>query len=332
MAAPRYADWQAALADAVRDARLLCRLVGIDPPEQPADSADFPVLVPKAFLARIRPGDPADPLLAQVIPQAAETAEVPGYSVDPLCEAAALLAPSLLAPSLLAKYRGRILMVASPRCGVHCRYCFRRHFPYRDWTCRPPDWEPAIARIEADSTVDEVILSGGDPLTLSDRPLAALLNRLDSIAHLRRIRLHTRLPVVIPQRVTDNLLGSIRALRLPLAVVIQVNHPAEIDDEVARAIGRLIEAGAMMLNQSVLLRGINDQVDTLAELSRRLIDLRVMPYYLHQLDRVSGTAHFEVAESVGVDLIARLRARLPGYAIPRYVRETPGGASKEVLA
>ena len=328
--APRYADWQAALGDAVRDPAELCRLLRLDSSLAAAAeraAGSFPLLVPRTYLSRIRPGDPEDPLLVQVLPRAAELAEVPGYRTDPLGEAGATGCGGLL-----WKYSGRSLMVTTLRCAVHCRFCFRRHFPYQASPRVPADWEPAIRRIATEESIHEVILSGGDPLALPDRQLSQLVGRLAEIPHLRRLRLHTRLPVMIPQRVTEELLGWIRGNRLATIVVVHVNHPAEIDQPVAAALGRLVDAGIPVLNQAVLLRGVNDQLEVLAELCQRLADLRVMPYYLHQLDPVAGSAHFEVPEATGVGLIQQLRVRLPGYAVPRYVRETPGEASKEVLA
>ena len=194
------------------------------------------------------------------------------------------------------------------------------------------DFLAALQRIAAEESLDEVVLSGGDPLVLPDGQLAELARRLAAIPHLKRLRIHTRMPVVIPQRVTDDLLGWLRATRLTPIVVVHVNHPAEIDDAVAAALGRLVDAGVPVLSQAVLLRGVNDRADVLEALYRRLVDLRVMPYYLHQLDPVAGAAHFAVPEATGIALIGQLRARLPGYAVPRYVRETPGAANKEVLA
>ena len=190
-------------------------------------------------------------------------------------------------------------------------------------------WGPAVQKIAADGSLDEVILSGGDPLMLPDATLARLIGKLAAIPHLRRLRVHSRLPIVVPQRVTDGLVSLIRRIRLPLIMVVHVNHPAEIDGDVAEALGRLVDAGIPVLSQSVLLRGVNDRADVLAELCRRLMDLHVMPYYLHQLDPVAGAAHFEVPIRTGMALMAELRARLPGYGVPRYVRETPGGTSKE---
>ncbi len=328
--APRRADWQSVLADAVRDPAELCRLLGL--PASMAAAAEhpasgYPLLVPQTYLARIRHGDPDDPLLAQVLPRAAEQFEVAGYRKDPLGEADAAVGPGLL-----SKYRGRSLIVTTGACAVHCRFCFRRHFPFPDSPRTAAQWQPALARIASETSIHEVILSGGDPLALPDTQLAQLAARLAEIPHLKRLRIHTRLPVVIPQRVTDELLSWVHSNRLAPIMVVHTNHPAEIDDAVAVALQRIVEAGIPVLNQCVLLRGVNDDAEVLAELCERLADLRVMPYYLHQLDPVAGAAHFAVPEQTGIRLIEQLRARLPGYAVPRYVRETPGGASKMVLA
>ncbi len=323
------ADWQSILAESVRSPAELCRLLCLDPTlaaEAEQAAGGFPLLAPRPYLARISPGDPTDPLLLQVLPRAAETVAAPGYGLDPLGEVDALCGPCLL-----RKYQGRILMVTTGACAVHCRFCFRRHFPYGDrpWAADP--WMPALRKIAADRSIQEVILSGGDPLTLPDSELARLAGQLAEIPHLRRLRVHSRLPVMIPERVTDELISWLRGSRLSPMMVVHVNHPAEIDEAVADGFGRLIDAGIPVLNQSVLLRGVNDRADVLTELCRRLVDLRVMPYYLHQLDPVAGAAHFEVPLATGIALMAKLRARLPGYAVPRYVRETPGGTSKEVL-
>jgi len=327
-ATPQQGTWQAALAGAIRDPAELCRLLGLDQSSAAGPAANgFPLLVPRTFADRIRPGDPTDPLLLQVLPQRCELADVPGYRTDPLAERAAAVAPGLL-----QKYPGRSLIVATRRCGVHCRYCFRRHFPQTASPHKSEAWGPALCRIADDESIGEVILSGGDPLTLQDSLLGQLAVHLAHIPHVRRLRVHSRMPVVIPQRVTGELLAWLRGTRLSTLMVVQINHPAEIDGAVAAALRRLVDAGVPLLNQSVLLRGVNDRLDVLAELCERLVDLRVMPYYLHQLDRVAGAAHFEVPEATGIGLIEQLRTRLPGYAVPRYVRETPGAAGKVVLA
>jgi len=214
---------------------------------------------------------------------------------------------------------------------VHCRYCFRRHFPYT----AEPRWaeahNAALEHIARDSSIQEVLLSGGDPLTLVDSHLSDLARRLSDIPHLRRLRIHTRLPIMIPQRVTDELCAWLTGTRLTPIVVVHANHPAEVDRPVAAALGKLIDAGIPVLNQAVLLRGVNDDANVLVELSQRLIDMRVIPCYLHQLDRVAGAAHFEVPTARGIELVRQMRRRLPGYAVPRYVQEVPGELSKIVL-
>jgi EF-P beta-lysylation protein EpmB len=322
------ADWTAELAASIREPAELCRLLGLEASVASASASDaWPLLVPRPYLARIRRGDPADPLLRQVMPLAAELATTPGYTTDPLRERAAQCTAGLL-----RKYRGRLLMVATDRCGVHCRFCFRRHFLVPD---NPPcntNWSAAMRAIAADPTIHEVILSGGDPLTLPDHELAELAGRLAEISHLSRLRVHTRMPVVIPQRVTDELLGWLTGTRLTPIVVVHINHAAEIDPAMAEALGRMIDAGVPLLAQTVLLNGVNDTVDALAELSERLVNVRVLPYYLHQLDAVAGAAHFAVLPEKGAALVAALREQLPGYAVPRYVREVPGATHKAVLA
>jgi EF-P beta-lysylation protein EpmB len=235
------------------------------------------------------------------------------------------------APGLLQKYAGRVLLVTTGACAVHCRYCFRRHFPYQNSPHSLDGWDRAIDQIAADSSIQEVLLSGGDPLTLVDDTLARLAERLAAISHVRRLRVHTRLPIVIPERICDEMLAWLCGTRLRPILVVHANHPAEIDDAVAAALARLLHAGVMLLNQTVLLRGVNDDAQTLCQLSERLIEVGVMPYYLHQLDRVAGAAHFEVPEQTGRAIIRQMRARLPGYAVPRYVREVPGSPNKVVL-
>lgn len=327
--APRLRPWQQALREAVRDAAELCSLVGIDVAEMgfsPAAARDFPLLAPRGYVARMRYGDPADPLLRQVLPLAAETHYLPGDQQDPVGDRAAELAPGLL-----HKYEGRVLLVTTGACAIHCRYCFRRHYAYDELPPAAEAWAPALAAIAADESIDEVILSGGDPLTLSDARLAALAEQLAAIPHVRRLRIHSRLPIVLPERVDDELLAWLSGTRLTPVMVVHANHAAELDDEVAAACARLSAAGVVLLNQTVLLRGVNDDAETLAALGRRLIELRVTPYYLHQLDRVAGGAHFEVPAELGLALVEQLRAELPGYLVPRYVQELPGEASKRPL-
>jgi EF-P beta-lysylation protein EpmB len=322
--------WRDELRLAVRNAAQL--VAALELPEgliEPARraSAGFPLFAPWPYIARMKAGDPADPLLLQVLPLGAELEERQGFTADPVGDGEAKLIPGLL-----QKYHGRALLVATGACAVHCRYCFRRHFPYSEGPRSPDDWQPAIERIAADPTIDEVLLSGGDPLTLVDSHLTELAERLAAIPHVRRLRIHTRVPIVIPSRVTDELLAWLRGTRLTPIMVVHANHANEIDERTAAALSKLVDVGIPVLNQSVLLARVNDTAEALIALSRRLIDLRVMPYYLHQLDRVRGAAHFEVPIARGLTLIEQMRAALPGYAVPRYVQEVAGEANKRVIA
>jgi L-lysine 2,3-aminomutase len=328
-AGSRYVSWQEAMKDAIRDADELCRL--LDLPAEFASAAkeasrQFRLFAPRGFVARMRVGDPNDPLLRQVLPLAEEMADAPGFTVDPVRDDLAERQPGLL-----HKYEGRILLVTTGTCAVHCRYCFRRHFPYEETPRSIADWQPALDEIAADETLHEVILSGGDPLTLVDATLSDLIDALTDIPHLRRLRIHTRLPIVIPERVTNKLIDMLHGCRLTPIVVLHANHVNELDSHVASAIGRFSDAGIVLLNQSVLLAGVNDSVEAQAALCERLVDLRVLPYYLHQLDRVAGAAHFEVPVAEGGRIIRQLRERLPGYAVPRYAAEVPGAGSKTIL-
>ena len=274
----------------------------------------------------MRPGDPADPLLRQVLPLDAEAEDHPGFSRDPVADGQA----SLL-PGLLHKYEGRVLIVTTGACAVHCRYCFRHHFPYEQSPRTPAEWRGALQQIAADAEIREVILSGGDPLMLIDASLARLAKSLAEIPHVRRLRVHTRLPIMIPERVTDELLDWLTGTRLSPVMVIHANHAAELQGDAAAAVRRIVSAGVPTLNQAVLLRSVNDSVEVLAELSERLVDLGVIPYYLHQLDRVAGAAHFEVPVDEGLRIVEELRRTLPGYAVPRYVREVAGEPYKVAL-
>lgn len=317
----------------VTDLEELYRLLGL--PADPelnllSQSTGLPLLVSKSYLSRIPKGDPEHPLLLQVMPRREELDSPACFRCDPFGEN-----DSLSSTGTLRKYPGRLLIVATPDCAVHCRFCFRRHLRERFLAIDEAQWDRILAELEADPSLHEVILSGGDPLMLDDATLADLLARLDRARHVRRVRIHTRVPVVLPQRVTADLMKAIRPSRgnlNTLIVVVHVNHPAEIDEAVAAAFARFVDAGIPLLSQSVLLRRVNDRLEVLAELFERLVDLRVMPYYLHQLDRVAGTAHFEVPVDQGMELVRRLRAILPGYAVPRYVRETVGATSKSLLA
>jgi EF-P beta-lysylation protein EpmB len=290
-----------------------------------AGARAFGLRVTPGFLARMRRGDANDPLLRQVLPLDAELDEQGGYVADPLQER-----EYTRAPGLLQKYAGRALLITTQACAIHCRYCFRREFPYSEQheDQGSARFRTALAAIAADESIEEVILSGGDPLSLSDIRLTALTDALQAIPHVRRLRVHTRQPIVLPSRVDAGLLAWLRSIRLPTVFVLHANHANEIDHSVRAACASLRGAGITLLNQSVLLRGVNDQVDTLAHLSRALFDAGVTPYYLHLPDRVRGTAHFDVPEPEALRLVAGLTARLSGYLVPRLVREVPGAASK----
>ncbi len=325
--APSIPAWQRA-PWITRPAELLA-LLQLDP-ALPALGAvtlrEFPLRVPHSFAARMRKGDPRDPLFLQVWPGAAEARVEPGFSGDAVGDLI-----KLKPGGLIHKYQGRALVVSTGACAVNCRYCFRRHFPYGEHLASRGHWRETLAQIEADSSIEEVILSGGDPLSLDDDKLAALAAGLERIPHVRRLRLHTRTAVVLPERVDEALLGWLGRGRLQKVVVLHVNHPNEIDRAAEAAIARLRGAGATLLNQSVLLKNVNDSPAVLAALSERLFACGVLPYYLHLLDRVQGVGHFEVNENIAIKMMGELAARLPGYLVPRLARELPGAPAKTLL-
>lgn len=327
---PRPAgDWRLAWREGVRDPRELLAMLGLGhlgAQLSAAAAAAFPLRVPRGFVARMRHGDPDDPLLRQVLPVLDEERVVPGFGLDAVGDAAARAGHGVI-----RKYRGRALLVATGSCAVNCRYCFRRHFPYARETAAADQWREAVAAIAADPSIDEVILSGGDPLSLATPKLAALTAALAGIGHLRRLRIHTRLPIVLPERVDGEFLQWLRGLRWPVVVVVHANHANEFDAGVDAALAALRGTGATLLNQAVLLRGVNDSVAALAALSERAFEAGVLPYYLHQLDRVAGAAHFEVDDASARALHAGLAARLSGYLVPRLVREVAGDPGKRPL-
>jgi L-lysine 2,3-aminomutase len=321
-------DWRRAFREAITDPHELLEALGLPDlaARLPRDHGGFPLRVPRGFVARMRPGDPADPLLRQVLPLDEEYRPVAGFDADAVGDLA-----SRGARGVLHKYHGRSLLVATGSCAVHCRYCFRRHFPYGEQLAPADGWRDALDYLQAHPEVSEVILSGGDPLSLATAKLAELGAGLRRLPQVRRLRLHTRLPVVLPERIDAELLGWLAALPWPVVLVIHANHARELDASVAEALAALRRIGVRLLNQSVLLRGVNDDVESLAALSERLFECDVQPYYLHQLDRVAGAAHFEVPDERARSLSEQLRARLPGYLVPLLVREIPGDSSKRPL-
>lgn len=314
--------WQRELKRSIRSAAELLRTLGVQAERDFTVGDDFPVRVPRPYIARMRRGDPDDPLLRQVLPSQSEAESVPGFRDDALGEAEAIVDAGLM-----RKYAGRALLIASGTCAVNCRYCFRRHFPYAEH--RQGSVFPALDAVRQDASVTELILSGGDPLMLNDSHFARLVAQIGTIKHVKRLRLHTRTPVVIPQRVTAALIETLQNAPQRVVIVFHFNHPREIGDDCRRAARAL--SGFTLLNQSVLLAGINDDADTLAELSERLFDAGVLPYYLHMPDRVAGTAHFHVTDARALTVHRALNAKLSGYLVPRLVRERPGATAKELL-
>ncbi len=318
--------WRRELATAIREPQELLERLGLSSDDLAgarAAAGDFPLRVPVGYVERMRSGDPADPLLAQVLPTGREREAVDGYGPDPVGDTDAMLEPGVL-----HKYSGRVLLVTTGACGIHCRYCFRREFPYAEANPRRDQWDGALRTIAADPSIEEVILSGGDPLSLPDRTLAELAQRIASIPHVTTLRIHSRLPVVVPSRVDDALTAWLTDTPLHTVVVLHANHANELDDNVAAAAGRLRGAGSVLLNQAVLLAGVNDRCVDQAALGRGLFRCGVLPYYLHLLDPVRGAAHFDVPVERARRLHAHLAASMPGYLVPRLVREEPGRPGK----
>lgn len=351
----RVPPWQLALGQSIRDPLELLAALDISPRKMnlgadieyeevngegskfPHDSRHFPLRVPWEFVGKMEKGNIEDPLLLQVLPQARENCQVPGYTQDPLREQA-----EQVGPGVIYKYRGRILLVTTGACAVHCRYCFRRHFPYGESNPSRGDWRWAIEAVASQPEAEEVILSGGDPLSLPDDRLAHLVRELEAIPHVKRIRIHTRMPTILPQRICASLLEWLNNLKeypkkqdaLQVVMVVHVNHAQEIGrtrqhiQGFSENMAKLSAAGVTLLNQAVLLKGVNDSVAIQAALAEALFAAGILPYYLHQLDPVQGAAHFDVSDQDAKEIMTGLRARLPGYLVPRLVRDIGGEASK----
>ena len=323
-------NWQFFFKKAITNLEELYRELALDPkmfPQIQGIAAHFPLRVPRAFLTRMEKGNPQDPLLLQVLPQARECVDAPGYWLDPLNEE-----KSNRIPGLLHKYYGQALLTLSGACAIHCRYCFRRHFPYKENTPGRQGWNRVFDYLKSDTSITEIILSGGDPLMMKDNMLSKFVSSLETIIHLKRLRIHTRLPIVIPERITDEFIKLVNYTRLLPIVVIHCNHPNEIDESVVTALRSLKKTRAILLNQSVLLKNINDKVEVLIRLSENLFEAGVLPYYLHFLDRVKGASHFEVSEAQARYLIVEITKRLPGYLVPKLVREITDAPAKVALA
>ena len=318
--------WQQELANIVTDVATLCDLLELDSSQLETlipDAKNFPLHIPRPFLRRIKAGDPHDPLLRQVLPLAIEQQSADGFIVDPLAENA-----FIKNKGLIQKYQGRALLVLTGFCPINCRYCFRRHFPYQSHRLSKTDIRNALEILNQDDSIEEIILSGGEPLVVSDPQLQWLFTCIEEIPHIKRLRIHTRMPVVIPQRITAPLCRLIEKSPLQIVIVSHINHSNEIDQQVINAYRKLQASHALLLNQSVMLKGVNDSVAALAELSRALLTAGIMPYYLHQLDAVAGAHHFQVDQEKVTQLINQLRNSQSGYMVPKLVQEIPGQPSK----
>lgn len=322
-------SWQHQLANAFTDVFELCRYLNLTPDDldlSPAASQQFPLKVPKDFADRMEKGNSLDPLLLQVLPVISETFLFPGYSNDPVGDL-----PALTSAHVLHKYHGRVLLINTGVCAINCRYCFRRNFPYADVQLSKQKQSAALHYVENNTDISEVILSGGDPLLLSDERLTQLLKALQEIDHVKRIRIHSRIPVVLPARITNELLSILTNTPKQMVLVIHCNHPNELSRPVSDLCLRLKQTGVTLLNQSVLLKQINDSTDVLAALSEKLFAAGVIPYYLHLLDKAQGTGHFEVSEHQALRIMQALQGILPGYLVPRLVKEVPGTHSKQAI-
>lgn len=321
--------WQDEYKSSFTNAEQLCDELGLNFEHLPISAQaqkQFQLRAPKSYVARMQKFNPEDPLLLQVLPTNNENEEVEGFSNDPVGDLS-----SITTPGLLQKYNGRALLLATSRCAIHCRYCFRRHFPYSSQNPRHDTWAQALQQLEKDTSITEVILSGGDPLVLDDAELLKLTKKLEAIPHIKRLRIHTRLPVVIPNRICTELLNWIENTRFKVIMVLHINHAQEINTSLKNKLQKLKQLDCTLLNQSVLLKNINDNTVSLINLSEALFDAGVIPYYLHLLDKVAGAAHFEVHEKQASILMAEITQQLPGYLVPKLVKEIAGKHSKTLI-
>lgn len=320
--------WQQDMAQAMTDPVELLRTLNL--PNSLLDKAqqaakDFPLRLTRHYLSLIEHGNVDDPLLRQILPIQAELQPVPGYSKDPVGDAQASLGDGLL-----HKYAGRALLVTTGACAIHCRYCFRRHYPYAN-NSAIQHWEAMLQQLRDRPALDEIILSGGDPLTLSDSRLLELIQQIEAIPHVKRLRIHSRLPIVLPKRITHGLVDKLANSHLHSSLVVHCNHAQELSPALLAGLQQLQQAGVTLLNQSVLLAGVNDNLATLKALCEQLFAYGILPYYLHQLDPVQGAAHFAVDDQQAIQLHSTLRKQLPGYLLPRLVREITGESAKTPL-
>ncbi len=321
--------WQVSLKNAFKDPQKLITYLKlpkalIDPAQKASQL--FPLLAPKDYVKRIKKGDPNDPLLLQILPLKEELIVHPSFHKDPVGDL-----KSSMVPGILQKYNERVLLITTGACAIHCRYCFRRHFPYSSVPVGIKNWISSLSKIKDNPEIEEIILSGGDPLVLTDKSIAHLLQYIETMPYISRIRFHTRLPIVLPNRITSNLLHIFKQFQKTIIIVVHANHPNEIQGQCVKALQKLKKQGLLLLNQTVLLKNINDSSDIQQSLNKKLIQYGVLPYYLHQFDRVQNAAHFEVPISNGLQIMKKLQQTTSGYLIPKYVQEIPGYPSKKLV-
>ena len=324
-----YSDWKAELSNCIRSIDELLQQLGLNSKDlraSPIASQDFPIKVPQHYAQLMEYGNPQDPLLKQVLPIEAEFYQDPNFNIDPVNES-----EYNPIPGIVHKYRNRVLMIISPNCAINCRYCFRRHFPYQENRQSKQQWLQALDYLKTRPEINEVIYSGGDPLAANDNFLSWLTQQIESIKHIKRLRIHTRLPVVIPSRVDSQLLDWLGNTRLKPTMVLHINHANEIDAKLCQAVNQLKSAGITMLNQSVLLKEVNDSSEQLIALSEKLFDAGIMPYYLHMLDPVQGASHFDIPKDRAIEIFSQIQAELPGFLLPKLVQERAGETSKSLI-
>ncbi len=322
-------NWQQSFASAIRSPETLFDYLNLPSEHLPAAKQahnDFPLCVPYEFASKMEKGNIDDPLLKQVLPIGSELVHNEGFTMDAVGDTHATSTPGLI-----QKYRRRALIISTSSCAIHCRFCFRRHFPYQKNSLNNKQINHIFAKVEQDSSINELILSGGDPLSLNNDRLDLLMNRINDVEQITLLRFHTRLPVVIPQRINEGFIKILRASNKKIVFVVHVNHPNEIDHKFNIAIKKLVQNHITLLNQSVLLKGINDSAEILCRLSHKLFAAGILPYYLHLMDKVQGTAHFDLPEQTAVQITHKMQAELPGYLVPKLVRETRGQASKTTI-
>jgi EF-P beta-lysylation protein EpmB len=323
-------DWRTQLRKAYRSpAQLLAALnfSSQDIVTMTSHEQGFSTLVPQAFVQKMRKQDPQDPLLLQVLPQQAEAITHPEFNTDPLQEAS--FNPQ---PGVVHKYKGRALLITASHCAINCRYCFRRHYPYGEQRRARSEWQQSLSYIDNNTDIEEIILSGGDPLALTDGQLFEIISAIEAITHIKRLRIHSRLPIVLPARITQDLCERLASSRLDCVMVVHANHANELGEDVAQACDLLRQHKVQLLNQSVLLAQVNDSLEALKALSERLFEVSILPYYLHLPDHVAGTTHFFVSLERGQTLVAQMQATMSGYLVPKLACEEPGKTSKTVYA